>query len=171
MDIADGVGRQALAVASPVGEELAVEGGDAGRGEPLQLQGPQGRDDVDLQVGLVVGAGRGAQPSLDGRKPLLEQEGLDGQLGRLDERPVVEAGEFGAERLLGGLLGGEAVPAVEAALARGRVGGGEEPSPALAVSTSAAPHYSPSFRLSGAVGTNQRSPSLNASIWPASMRR
>jgi hypothetical protein len=39
MDVADGLGRQALAVASPVGEELAVEGRDAGRGEPLQLQG------------------------------------------------------------------------------------------------------------------------------------
>jgi hypothetical protein len=39
MDVADGLGRQALAVASAVGEELAVEGGDAGGGEPLQLQG------------------------------------------------------------------------------------------------------------------------------------
>jgi hypothetical protein len=78
---------------------------------------------VDLQVGLVVGAGRGAQPSLDRWQPLLEQEGLDGQFGRLDERAVVEAGELGAKCLLGGLLGGEAVAAVEAALARGRVGG------------------------------------------------
>jgi hypothetical protein len=41
---------------------------------------------------------------LDRWKPLLEQEGLDGQLGRLDERSVVEAGELGAERLLGGFL-------------------------------------------------------------------
>src|SRR5829696_10451144 len=123
------------------------------------------------EVGLVVGAGRGAEPSFDRWKPLLEQEGLDGQLGRLDKGAVVEAGELGAERLLGGLLGGEAVPAVEASLAGGRVGGGEEPSPALAVSTGAATHGSPSFRLSGAVGTNQRSPSLNASICPASMRR
>src|SRR4029453_731528 len=142
----------------------AVEGGDAWGGEPLQLQGTQGRDDVHLQVGLVVGAGRGAQPSLDRWQPLLEQEGLDGQLGRLDEGTVVEAGQLGPERLLGGLLGGEAVPAVEAPLARGRVGGGEEPAPALAVSTGAAPHGSPSFRFSGAVGTNQRSPSLQASI-------
>src|SRR4029450_10763603 len=109
--------------------------------------------------------------SFDRGKPLLEEEGFDGQLGRFDEGAVVEAGELGAERLLGGLLGGEAVAAVEAPLARGRIGGGEEPAPALAVSTSPAPHYSPSFRLSGAVGTNQRSPSLNASICPASMRR
>src|SRR5512133_3362769 len=171
MDIADGLGRQALAVASPVGEELAVEGGDAWRGEPLQFQGAQGRDDVDLQVGLVVGAGRGAKPSLDRWKPLLKQEGLDSQLGRLDEGPVVEAGQLSAERLLGGLLGREAVPAVEAPLAGRWVGGGEEPAPALAMSTGAASHGNPSFRLSGAVGTNQRSPSLNASICPASMRR
>ena len=126
---------------------------------------------MDLQVGLVVGAGRGAQPSLHRWQPLLEQEGLDTQFGRLDEGPVVEARQLGAERLLGGLLGGEAVPAVEAALPCGWVGGGEEPAPALAVSASAASHGSPSFRLSGAVGTNQRSPSLNASICPASMRR
>jgi hypothetical protein len=39
MDVADGLGREALAVASPAGEELAVEGGDAWRGEPLELQG------------------------------------------------------------------------------------------------------------------------------------
>jgi hypothetical protein len=122
MDVADGLGRQALAVASAVGEELAVEGGDAWRGESLQLQAAQGRDDVDLEVGLVVGAGRGAEPSLDRWKPLLEQEGLHGQLGRLDEGAVVEAGELGAERLLGGLLGGEAIPAVEAPLAGGWVG-------------------------------------------------
>src|SRR4029450_1033544 len=134
-------------------------------------QAAQGRDDVDLQVGPVVGAGGGAEPSFDRWKPLLEQDGLDGQLGRFDEGAVVEAGEFGAECLLGGLLGGEAVPAVEAPFAGGWVGGGEEPAPALAVSTSAASHGSPSFRLSGAVGTNQRSPSLNASICPASMRR
>jgi len=38
---------------------------------------------------------------------LLEQEGLDGQLGRFDEGAIVEAGEFGAERFLGGLLGGK----------------------------------------------------------------
>jgi hypothetical protein len=38
MDVADGLGRQALAIASAVGEELAVEGGDAWGGEPLQLQ-------------------------------------------------------------------------------------------------------------------------------------
>jgi hypothetical protein len=43
---------------------------------------------VDLQVGLGVGAGRGAQPSFDRWKPLLEQEGLEGQLGRLDEGPL-----------------------------------------------------------------------------------
>jgi hypothetical protein len=60
MDVADGLGREALAVASAVGEELAVEGGDAWRGEPLQLQGTQGRDNVNLQIGPVVGAGRGA---------------------------------------------------------------------------------------------------------------
>src|SRR5512132_4405772 len=171
MDIADGLGRQALAVASPVGEELAVEGGDAWCGESLQLQGAQGRNDVDLQVGPVVGAGRGAQPSLDRWKPLLEQEGLDSQLGRLDEGPVVEAGQLSTERLLGGLLGGEPVPAVEAPFTRGRIGGGEEPAPALAMSTSPPSHDSPSFRLSGAVRTNQRSPSLNASICPAPMRR
>jgi hypothetical protein len=35
MDVADGLGRQALAVASAVGEELPVEGGDAGGGEAL----------------------------------------------------------------------------------------------------------------------------------------
>ncbi len=171
MDVADGLGRQALAVASAVGEELAVEGGDAWRSEPLQLQATQGRDDMDLQVGPVVGAGRGAQPSLDRWKPLLKQERLNGQLGRLDEGPAVEAGQLGAERLLGCLLGGEAVPAVEAALAGRRVGGGEESSPALAMPTSPASHGNPSFRLSGAVGTNQRSPNLNASICPASMRR
>jgi hypothetical protein len=80
--------RVALAVAPAIGEELAVEGGDAGGGEPLQLQAAQGRNDVDLQVGPVVDPGRGAQPSLDRRKPLLEQEGLDAQLGRLDEGPL-----------------------------------------------------------------------------------
>jgi hypothetical protein len=52
VDVADGLGGEALAVAAAVGKELAVEGGDAGRGEPLQLQAAQGRDDVDLQVGL-----------------------------------------------------------------------------------------------------------------------
>src|SRR6266487_1496941 len=171
VDVADGLRCQALAVAPAAGEQLAVEGGDAWRGEPLQLQGTEGGDDVDLQVGLVVRSGRAAQPSLDRREPLLEQERLDGQLRRLDEGALVEACELGAERLLGGLLGGEAVLAVEAPLAGGRIGGGEEPSPALAVSTGATPHDSPSFRLSGAAGTNQRSPSLNASICPASMRR
>src|SRR5829696_8987466 len=79
------------------------------------------------EVGLVVGAGRGAEPSFDRWKPLLEQEGLDGQLGRLDKGAVVEAGELGAERLLGGLLGGEAVPAVETSLAGVRAGGAGDP--------------------------------------------
>jgi len=37
VEVADGLGCQALAVASAVGEELAVEGGDAWGGEPLQL--------------------------------------------------------------------------------------------------------------------------------------
>jgi hypothetical protein len=50
VDVADGLGREAFAVASAVGEELAVEGGDAWRGESLQLQGTQGRDDVDFRL-------------------------------------------------------------------------------------------------------------------------
>jgi hypothetical protein len=44
----------------------------------MQLQGTEGRDDVNLQVGLVVRSGRAAQPSVDRWEPLLEQERLDG---------------------------------------------------------------------------------------------
>jgi hypothetical protein len=87
VDVAHGLGGQALAVPSGVGEEGAVEGAEVGGGEPLQLDVAQPGHDVGPGVDGVVGVRGGPQPGrLVVREPFLQQVGANRALGRLHER-------------------------------------------------------------------------------------
>jgi hypothetical protein len=54
VDVTDGLGRQALAILASLGQQMAVEGVELGRGEALQLDRPAGREDVCLDVNAVI---------------------------------------------------------------------------------------------------------------------
>jgi hypothetical protein len=88
VDVAHGLGGQALAVAAGVGEQGAVEGAEVGGGESLQFDVAEPGRDMGPGVDGVVGVGGGAQPGrLVVREPLLQQVAANGALGRLHERP------------------------------------------------------------------------------------
>jgi hypothetical protein len=70
VDVADRLGGQALAVASGVGAEGAVEAAEGGGGELLQLDVAQPGRDMGPGVVGVVGVRGGPQP----RRPIVRQE-------------------------------------------------------------------------------------------------
>jgi hypothetical protein len=58
MNIADGLrGKTAAIIAPPAVQQRPVEGGELGRGKPLERDPPEGRDNVPLDVELIAHPG------------------------------------------------------------------------------------------------------------------
>jgi hypothetical protein len=90
VNVLDGLGSHAVTVPEPApGKERLVEGVEVGGGELLERDRTKRREhagaDVGADVGAIVGQGRRAEVA-EGRQPLVDQEPLQGALGRLDER-------------------------------------------------------------------------------------
>jgi hypothetical protein len=92
VDVLDGLGGHTLTVPEPApGKERLVEGVEVGGGELLEGDRAKRRKYGGADVGAVVREGRRAEVA-EGRQPLVDQEALQGALGRLDERASPQGG-------------------------------------------------------------------------------
>jgi hypothetical protein len=166
VDVTDGLGRQALAILASLGQQMAVEGVELGRGEALQLDRPEGRDDVCLDVNAVVLPGPRAQVrDLHRRQPLFHQKAPHRPPGRLHERPILHGSNRLVQRRLALPLGAKAALGPLTTLAGRWIRANVQPvRVGAAALADAAPH--PAFSSTGkpsitnrrAVGTYSRRP-------------